>query len=129
MLVSLDFLYTPTADVDAAITQHVEALGAELEWKVRGMGTVVACLRVSEDGPRVLLTEHLEGTEPILVYRVASYDEALARVRAGGITEIRELEIPHGPCASFHTANGQHMAVYELVRPEAARHFDGRFDP
>jgi hypothetical protein len=129
VLLSLDFLYVPTGAIDEAITQHVDALGAELEWKVRAMATVVACLRVSENGPRLLLTEHLEGTAPILVYRVASYDDALARVRAAGITEIRELEIPHGPCASFRTGNGQHLAVYELVRPDAQTYFDGRFDP
>jgi hypothetical protein len=129
VLLSLDFLYTPTDDIDAAITEHVDALGAELEWKVRAMGTVVGCLRVSESGPRILLTEHLEGSAPILVYRVASYDDALTRLRAAGITDIRELGIPHGPCASFHTSNGQRMAVYELVRPEAQAHFNGRFDP
>jgi len=129
VLLSLDFLYVPTDDIDAAITQHIDALGAEPEWKVRAMGTVVACLRVSEAGPRILLSEHLEGTAPILVYRVAAYDDAMTRLRAAGITDIRELEIPHGPCASFHTDNGQHLAVYELVRPGAQTHFDGRFDP
>jgi hypothetical protein len=128
VFLSLDFLYTPTADIDAAIAQHIDAFSAELEWKVRAMGTVVACLRVAEAGPRLLLTEHLEGTEPVLVYRVASYDDTLARVRAAGIIDIRELGIPHGPCASFHTGNGQHLAVYELTNPGALTHFDGRFD-
>jgi len=128
LFLSLDFLYTPTRDVDAAIVQTIAGFNAELEWKVRAMGTVVACLRVSESGPRILYTEHLEGTMPILVYRVASYDDALAQLRNAGITKIRELGIPHGPCAAFHTANGQELAVYELVRPEALTHFDGRFD-
>jgi hypothetical protein len=128
VLLSLDFVYTPTDDIDAAIQQHLEGFGAELEWKVRAMETVVACLRVSETGPRILLTEHLDGTEPILVYRVTSYDDALTRLRAAGITEIRELGIPHGPCASFHTDTGQHLAVYELTNPGALTHFDGRFD-
>jgi len=128
VFLSLDFLYTPTADVDAAIAQTVAAFGATLEWKVRAMDTVVACLRVSDTGPRILYTEHLEGTMPILVYRVASYDDALTQLRNAGITEIRELGIPHGPCAAFHTANGQAFAVYELVRPEVLTHFDGRFD-
>jgi hypothetical protein len=34
------------------------------------MGTTVACLRVSETGPAVL-SGHLEGEQPILIYRVA----------------------------------------------------------
>lgn len=128
MFLSLDFLYTPTTDVDAAVAQAVAAFGGEHEWKVRAMDTVVACVRVSETGPRILFTEHLDGTMPILVYRVASYDDALAQLREADITEIRELGIPHGPCAAFHTANGQELAVYELARPEALTYFDGRFD-
>jgi hypothetical protein len=43
MFGSLDFICVPAADVDAEAQRHVEALGAELVWKVRGMGTTVAC--------------------------------------------------------------------------------------
>ena len=127
MFLSLDFVYTPTQDIDAAIVQYVDGFGAELEWKVRAMGTVVACLRIADAGPRILLTEHLDGTTPILVYRVADYAAAVAQLRDAGI-DLHELEIPHGPCASFGTSNEQRYAVYELVRPEAMTHFDGRFD-
>ena len=92
------------------------------------MGTVVACLRVSDDGPSILLSGHLEGTVPILIYRVADYDAAIASVRAAGIGELHELEIPQGPCASFRLPDGQRGAVYELTRPGAADHFVGRID-
>jgi hypothetical protein len=128
MLESLDCVYVPTEDVDAGIRSYAERLGAELVWKVRGMGTVVACLRVSEAGPAILLSGHLEGTAPILVYRVADYEEAVARLRSAGARELRELEIPQGPCASFGMPDGQRLAVYELTRPGAADHFVGRFD-
>jgi len=40
----------------------------------------------------------------------------------------KRLEIPHGPCASFGLPDGRRAALYELVRPEAATHFDGRID-
>lgn len=126
---SLDFVYVPTVDVDAAVVYYTEALGASLEWKVRGMGTTVACVRLDEHGPAILLSGHLHGEAPILVHRVADYESAVAALRAGGVGEIRELEIPHGPCASFGLPDGQRAAVYELVRPEAAAHFAGRFDP
>jgi hypothetical protein len=125
---SLDFLYVPTADVDAAARHYAEQLGAELVWKVRGMGTVVACLRVSESGPAILLSGHLEGTAPILVYRVESYENTLRQLERHGVNLLHQLEIPHGPCASFTAAGGQRIAVYELVRPGAAAHFDGRID-
>ena len=125
---SLDFIYVPTADIDSTVRHYVEALGAELRWKVRGMGTVVACLHVAADGPAILLSGHLEGETPVLVYRVADYAATVAGLRAAGVDQIRELEIPHGPCASFRAVGGQRYAVFELLRPEAAGHFDGRID-
>lgn len=129
VFVSLDFIYVPTADVDAAATGYVDQLGGELLWKVRAMGTTVAAVRVSDEGPVVLLSGHLGGETPILVYRVADYDEAIAALRVAGVTDVGELEIPHGPCAAFRAPGGQRFAVYELTRPEANDHFLGRFDP
>jgi hypothetical protein len=125
---SLDFVYTPTEDVDEAARRYVDELGATLVWKVRGMGTVVACLRVAETGPSVLLTDHVEGDRPIFVYRVPDYAEAVAALRSAGVEALRELEIPHGPLASFVARGGQRLAVYELTRPGAAGMFEGRFD-
>ena len=125
---SLDFVYVPTRDVNAVAARYVEALGAELLWSVRAMGTTVAALRISADGPQILLAGHLRGERPILVYRVASYVRSLAALRAAGIEELDELEIPHGPCAVFHLGDGQRYAVYELTRPQAEEHFLGRFD-
>lgn len=125
---SLDFIYVPTADVDATARSYVEDLGAVLVWRVRGMGTTVACLHLSDAAPAVLLAGHLHGSGPILVYRVDSYASATRALVAKGV-ELKELEIPHGPCASFTAEGGQRCAVYELVRPEAAGFFDGRIDP
>ena len=42
---------------------------------------------------------------------------------------VRELEIPHDPCATFTMEAGQRYAVYQLVRPDAVHLFDGRIDP
>jgi hypothetical protein len=126
--ISLDFLYVPTADVDATAGWYADELGAELIWKVRGLSTVVACLRVADAGPAVLLSGHLHGDAPILVYRVAEYREALRALRDAGVSDVRELEIPHGPCASFTAPGGSRMAVYELVRPGVDEHFAGRVD-
>jgi hypothetical protein len=127
MFGSLDFIYVPASDVDAEVKRHVDALGAELVWKVHGMGTIVACLRVGEPGPAILLSGHLTGTSSILVYRVADYAATVRQLRERGVT-MHELEIPHGPCASFAADGGQRYAVYQLVRPEAVHLFDGRID-
>ena len=128
MFRSLDFVYVPTEDVDEAARRWVDELGAEVVWKVRGMGTVVAQLRVSDEGPAILLSGHLEGPVPILVYRVDHYAAAVADLRAAGAADLHELEIPHGPCATFRAPGGQRLAVYELARPQADGFFTGRFD-
>jgi hypothetical protein len=125
---SLDFIYVPTSDVDSTARHYVEVLGADLRWKVRGMGTVVACVSLAGEGPALLLSGHLEGEVPILVYRVADYRATVAGFRARGLTALHEIEIPHGPLASFVAAGGQRFAVYELTRPEAADKFDGIVD-
>jgi catechol 2,3-dioxygenase-like lactoylglutathione lyase family enzyme len=127
MFESLDYVYVPTGDVDASARGYVEALGAELVWKIRGMGTVVACLRVAGGGPEILLSGHLEGEIPILIYRVADYGAAVAELRAGGI-ELHEVELPPGPCATFRAPGGQRLAVYERTRPGVEEHFAGRID-
>jgi hypothetical protein len=125
---SLDYIYVPAANVDGEALRYVQTLGAELVWKVRGMGTTVACLRVGESGPAILLSGHLQGPGAILVYRVQDYAATLAQLRARGVA-VHELEIPHGPCATFTIEAGQRYAVYQLVRPDAVHLFDGRVDP
>ncbi len=125
---SLDFVYIPTLDVDTAVDHYVHALGGELRWKVRAMDTTVAAVRLSGIGPLLLLAGHLHGETPVLIYRVDDYARTTTTLRAAGV-ELDELEIPHGPCAAFGAEGGQRLAVYQLTRPEAATHFDGRNDP
>ncbi len=129
MLRSLDFVYVPTEDVDAVSLDYLRVLGGELVWRVRALDTTVACIRLPGEGPLILLAEHLEGTTPILIYRVDDYRAAVERLRADGASQLHELEIPHGPCASFRLAGDQRYAVYQLTRPGAQEHFTGRLDP
>jgi hypothetical protein len=128
MFESLDYVYTPARDVDEAATECVERLGAELVWKVRAFGTVVACLRLARTGPAILLAGHLEGPEPVRVYRVDDYEAALAELRRAGVRDLLETGIPHGPLAVFRAPGGPRLGIYELTRPEAVHRFDGRFD-
>ena len=128
MFLSLDFVYVPTADVDATADRYVESMGAELVWKVRGMGTVVACLRVAGGDRRSSSPVTSGARTPFSCGGWPTTPETVADLRAGGVTDIDELEIPHGPCASFRAPGGQRMAVYQLVRPGADAHFTGRMD-
>jgi predicted enzyme related to lactoylglutathione lyase len=130
MFESLDFLYVPAPDVDRAIEYYVSTLGAELIWKVRHGGTVVANVRLSRTGPALLLAGHLEGTVPILIYRVADLDAAMAELTARGWKSDGDpFEIPQGPCVTFRDPNGQRFALYQLLRPEMNERFAGRIDP
>jgi hypothetical protein len=124
----LDYLYTPSADVAADLAYFTGVLGAEVAFSIEAMGTRVAMIRMTEGPPHVLLTDHLEGDRPILIYRVADLGAALRDLKARGWKKVQTLEIPMGPCCSFTTPSGHRVAVYELTRPEVANHFLGRRD-
>ncbi len=124
----LDFLYVPSADVEADATYWVNVLGARLVFAVDGMGARVAMLELGSSGPRVLLTDHLGDKRTVLIYRVENLERTLAELHSKGWKRGRSLEIPHGPCVSFATPGGQRVAIYQLTRPEAAKHFLGRMD-
>jgi hypothetical protein len=71
---------------------HVEALGAELLWKVRALlGTTVAAWRLSRNGPQIVPAGHVEGEPRILVYWAAA-----AALRAGLTTSAPPATSPLG---------------------------------
>ena len=124
----LDFLYVPSSDVAGDRDHFVDVLGGRLVFAVESMGTRVAAIEMSPGPPLVLLTDHLEGDRPILVYRVGDLDAALATLASRGWEREGTFDIPHGPCCSFTMSGGHRVALYQLTRPEAAHHFDGRRD-
>jgi hypothetical protein len=103
-------------------------LGAELAFAIEAMGTRVAMVRLASGPPDVLLAGHLEGERPVLVYRVADLDAAVAELRGRGWEDAPRFGIPHGPIVAFTAPGGHRLAIYELTRPEAAAHFAGRRD-
>jgi hypothetical protein len=111
---SLDFLYVPSRDVAVDSAYFTEVLGGRQIFAI--------------EPPHVLLTDHVEGDRPILIYRVADLATTLARLQAAGWEQEDVFEIPHGPCCSFRTPEGHRIAVYQLTRPEVAAHFEGRRD-
>lgn len=123
----LDYLYTPSRDVAADLAYFTDVLGARRLFAIDDGGVRVAMLELSE-GPRLLLTDHLEGEAPILVYRVADLRQAADALTARGWAGGRTLEIPQGPCVSFSTPGGQRVALYERSRPGVEKHFIGRRD-
>jgi len=124
----LDYLYTPSSDVATDAAWFVDVIGGRLIFAIDDGGTRVAMIELTPGPPRLLLTDHLEGDRPILVYRVADLRAEVAALEGRGWTPDRSLEIPQGPCRSFRTPGGHRIAVYQLTRPDVLRHFEGRRD-
>ena len=126
---SLDYIYVPAPDFEAAVRFYTVTLGAELRWRIHDGGAWVAAVRMSDGGPQVLLASHLEPHQTILIYRVMSLDDVRRRLADDGWTDVDSpFEIPQGPCLVFRDSGGQQLAVYERVRPGVDAHFEGRFD-
>jgi len=126
MFESLDYLYTPSRDVAADVRYFTEVLGARLVFAIDAMGTRVALVELSEGPPQIVLAGHLDGEQPVLVYRVADLGAAEAELQARGWTPGHGLEIPQGPVRSFVAPGGQRLAIYELTRPGVIETFAGR---
>ena len=125
---ALDFVYMPSRDVAADMAYFTDVLGGRLIFAVEGMGTRVAMVELTEAPPRVLLAGHLEGDQPVLVYRVNDLKVAMRELEGRGWQRESTFEIPHGPVCPFRTPGGHRLAIYQLVRPEAGEHFEGRRD-
>jgi predicted enzyme related to lactoylglutathione lyase len=126
---SLDYIYTPAPDFDAAVRFYTSTLGGELRWRIHDGGVRVAAVRLAGVGPAVLLASHLEGRDSILIYRVQNIETVRQRLVNDGWTDVQEpFQIPQGPCLVFRDPGGQRLAIYERVRPGVETSFDGRFD-
>jgi hypothetical protein len=124
----LDFIYMPSRDVAADGEYFADILGGRIVFAIEAMGARVSMLEFTEQPPNLLLTDHLEGERPILVFRVRDLEGSLAELERRGWKRERTFEIPHGPCCSFKTPGGHRIAVYQLTRPEVDDHFEGRRD-
>ena len=118
---SLEVLYVPSRDVEADVRFHRETQDGRVIFAIEAMGTRVAEVALAQQGPHVLLAEHLPGDAPILLHCVSALDQTLAELEA-------RVELPLGPCATFRSAGGQRSGLYELTRPQVYEHFAGRVD-
>ncbi|MFL5894062.1 MAG: VOC family protein [Thermoleophilaceae bacterium] len=127
-LESLDFVYMPSRDPAAELEHFEKVLGAEVVFAIEAFGTRVAMVRMATGGPALLLAGHLEGERPVLVFRVASLAGAVDELAASGGSAGPEFGIPHGPVREVELPGGHRLAIYELTRPGAAEHLNGRRD-
>lgn len=126
---SLDYLYVPAPDFEAAVEFYTATLGGELRWRIGHGSTWVAAVALGQVGPLVLLANHLQPGQLLLIYRARSLAQVQqALVDAGWAVSEPAFELPPGPCVIFRDPGGQRLAAYERVRPEVEASFEGRFE-
>ncbi len=128
MFEQLDFVYMPSRDVAADIEHYTEKLGAELIFAIEAFDTRVAMVRLAPDEPELLLAQHLEGDEPVLLYRVADLDAAIAELAERGAQVGERFGFPYGRGAELVTPGPQRLAVYERAWGEHGDSLAGRRD-
>ncbi len=128
MFEALDFLYMPSRDAAADIERYTAGLGGELVFAIEAFGTRVAMVRLHADAPALLLAEHLEGDEPVLVFRVPDLERAVGELQGRGVEVGDRFGIPHGPVVELLLPGPQRIALYELTRPDAPERLAGRRD-
>lgn len=128
MFEQLDFLYLPSRDVAADLQHFVDGLGGELVFAIERFGTRVAMVRLAGDGPPVLLAQHLEGEQPVLVYRVGALDAAVAELERRDVAVGPRFEFPYGEGVELLGPGPQRVAVYERTRPDRGDSLTGRRD-
>jgi predicted enzyme related to lactoylglutathione lyase len=128
MFESLDFLYVPAPDIEASVQYYTKVLGGQLQWKIHAYGVWVACVKLSRGKPYVLLADHIDRKDVMLIYRVADLDDAAAKLKSRGWKQESRIEIPPGPCCTFRDPAGNALVIYENVRPFIMQEFKGKID-
>ena len=124
----LDFVYLPSRTVAEDVEHYTRGLGGELVFAIERFGTRVAMVKLSDEPPALLLAGHLEGEEPVLVYRVDDLERTIGELQERRVGIAARFGIPHGPGAELVNPGPQRIALYELSRPEVAERLAGRRD-
>jgi predicted enzyme related to lactoylglutathione lyase len=128
MFESLDFIYIPAPDIESSVNYYTKVLKGELLWKIHAYGVWVACVKLSEDEPSILLADHIERKDLMLIYRVKNLENTASELSLQGWKKDKDLEIPNGPCYTFHDPASNSIAIYENKRPNVMKEFKGRID-
>lgn len=128
MFESLDFLYVPAPHIQESIRYYTTVLDGILLWKIHAFGVWVACIKLSDKEPHILLADHIEKKDLMLIYRVNNLDKTASELRSRGWKEEKRLEIPNGPCCTFRDPADNPIVIYENRRHQIMEEFKGRMD-
>jgi hypothetical protein len=129
MFKSLDYLYVPAPNIESSVKYYTKVLGGELLWKIHAYGVWVACIGLDQNKmPYVLLADHIERKDVMMIYRVESLEETITELKAKGWKEEKRIEIPPGPCCTFRDPAGNALVIYENTRPNIMQEFKGKID-
>jgi hypothetical protein len=108
---SLDYIYVPAPNIEESISYYTKVLDGELLWKIHAYGVWVACvnlLRLTEkqeekqqQQPYILLANHIEKKDLMLIYRVKSLEKSASKLSSLGWEKEKSLEIPNGTLSYF----------------------------
>jgi hypothetical protein len=129
MFKSLDFIYVPAPDIESSVEYYTKVLGGKLLWKIHAYGVWVACIALSETvKPYVLLADHIDKKDVMLIYQVEKLENAVAELKGKGWKEEKRVEIPPGPCCTFRDPADNALVIYENLRPYVMEEFRGKID-
>lgn len=123
----LVYLYVGVDDVDASIAFYREALGAEFVWRFDAFGTEVAAVRVTDEGPLVLLAAHRPAPSVLPIWTVADLNAAIERLASSSFEAVGETAgTPDGPVHVLRDPSGNEIGLLRPDRPGAleAAHAD-----
>jgi hypothetical protein len=131
---SLEFLYTPSADVAADLRYLVDILGGEEVFAIEDGGVKVAMVSLggAPANPPDRPPRGRPADLPVRRHRprrgAAGAGSAWLGAGARGWAPERSVELPPGPAITFRTPGGLRMAIYQPIRPFVVESFRGRHD-
>ena len=121
------YLYIGVDELRVSIDFYERALGAEFLWHFQRFGTEVAAVRVSDDGPQLLLAEHRPTPSCLPIWAVPDLDALVERLTAAGFADRGVTDgTPDGPVHVLRDPDGNELGFLQQDRPHAleARYSD-----
>jgi hypothetical protein len=126
---------TSTGDAPVSWSTAARALSilARAAWSrsvvvATAQGYARPAARLAVTGPKLLLTQHFHGDQPVLVYRDPDLEATETELARRGVGLNPPLRFPDRDATELDVPGPQRIAVYQRTRPERAAQLEGRID-